>query len=51
MIVYCDRDDCKHWKEGECNNKTIYGTAMISIGTDDSLYNDKPICTDYEEKE
>lgn len=47
MIVCCDRDDCTHNIDGECDNMTILGNFAIWIGTNQ---NDEPVCTDYEER-
>ena len=48
MVVYCDHDECAHYKEGECNNTTFHGNHIIWIGTNQQ---GEPVCTDYEERE
>ena len=46
MLIYCDVEDCKHNKDGICENKYPIGTEAIKISEN---WMGIPYCTDFED--
>lgn len=46
MLVYCDSEDCKHNKDGICENKWPIGAESIKISEN---WMGIPYCTDFED--